>query len=220
MEIVNFRGGAAHFCLPAQSEPRGARRGAKRVRAIFIIHRIKMKTLKSVLIIIIVLPLIVIILGATKTNKDIKPKEKTNLPDDSWSINLAPEVSARQLCYIWNTEAGDSAKLSMDLRADKVIGEFYWLPFAKDKKTGVFKGSVTPMDPMTSSRTVSAIWEVSAEGMINKEEIKIIFGEGTANVGFGKMKDRGDGVFIYANPDKLYFGPNLQQTDCGDEAMD
>lgn len=39
LEIVNFRGGAAHFC-PATSEPRKARRGNS-VRAILRIHRIK-----------------------------------------------------------------------------------------------------------------------------------------------------------------------------------
>jgi len=37
LEIVNFRGGAAHFC-PATSEPRKARRGNS-VRAILKIHR-------------------------------------------------------------------------------------------------------------------------------------------------------------------------------------
>jgi len=37
-EIVNVRGGAAHFC-PALSEPREARRGQNSVRAIFNIHR-------------------------------------------------------------------------------------------------------------------------------------------------------------------------------------
>jgi len=37
-EIVNFRGGAAHFCPPVQSEPREARRGNS-VRAILRIHR-------------------------------------------------------------------------------------------------------------------------------------------------------------------------------------
>lgn len=38
LEIVNFRGGAAHFCPLAQSEPREARRGNS-VRAILRIHR-------------------------------------------------------------------------------------------------------------------------------------------------------------------------------------
>ena len=70
------------------------------------------------------------------------------------------------------------------------------------------------------SRRINAIWETKAEGMTVNEELKIIFGEGTANIGFGEMKDRGDGVYVYANPDKLSYEPNLSDTDCGDEAMD
>jgi len=43
LEIVNFRGRAAHFCPPALSEPRKARRGNS-VRAILRIHRKKSKS--------------------------------------------------------------------------------------------------------------------------------------------------------------------------------
>jgi len=180
-----------------------------------------MKTFKSVAILIIGLSITVTILGATKTNKNLIEIEKDKLAiEKDGEIDLSPEIKATQLCYIWNTEAGDSAKLSMDIRADKVIGEFYWLPSEKDSKTGIFKGTVTPVDPSSMSRTVSGIWKTSAEGMTADEEIKIIFGEGIANVGFGEMKDRGDGVYVYANPNDLSYEPNLQQTDCGDEAMD
>jgi len=38
LAVWNFRGGAAHFCPPAQSEPRKARRGNS-IRAILRIHR-------------------------------------------------------------------------------------------------------------------------------------------------------------------------------------
>ncbi|MCC6198726.1 hypothetical protein IT401_00725 [Candidatus Nomurabacteria bacterium] len=40
LAVWNFRGGAAHFCPPAQSEPRKARRGNS-VRTILRIHRNK-----------------------------------------------------------------------------------------------------------------------------------------------------------------------------------
>lgn len=131
-----------------------------------------------------------------------------------------PNVNARQLCYIWNTEAGDKAQLSMDIRGTDVIGELNWLPAEKDKKTGIFKGTATAVDPYSMSRTFNGFWDTSAEGMNTKEELIIKFGEGTANVGFGEMKDRGDGVYVYAHPDKLSYEPNLSQTDCGDNAMD
>lgn len=176
-----------------------------------------MKTFKSILIIVIILPLTIAILNFTKTEKDTE-KEQTKLPDENWEINLGSEASAEQLCFIWNTEAGDSAKLSMDVREDKVIGEFYWLPYEKDSKAGVFKGNISKENE--NSRIVSGIWEAKAEGTVVKEEIKIILEENIAKVGFGEMKDRGDGVYVYAFPDKISYGPNLQQTDCGDEAMD
>ncbi len=132
-----------------------------------------------------------------------------------------PNLEARQLCYIWNTEAGDKAQLSMDIRGGTdVIGELNWLPAEKDKKTGTFAGTAGAVDPYSMSRTFHGFWNTSAEGMTTKEELIIKFGEGTANVGFGEMKDRGDGVYVYAHPESLSYEPNLSQTDCGDNAMD
>lgn len=175
-----------------------------------------MKTFKSVIILIIGLSLTVTILGATKTDKNSSSED--NAKEENKEINLSPQIDAEQLCYIWNTEAGDKAMLSIDIREDKAIGEFYWLPFEKDSKTGIFKGNLSQASE--TSRIVSGFWETKAEGMTANEEIKIILEENIAKVGFGEMKDRGDGVYVYANPDDLSYEPNLQETDCGDEAMD
>lgn len=132
-----------------------------------------------------------------------------------------PAVAARQLCYEWNSETGgDRMLLSMDLRGEDVIGEFYWLPKDKDSKTGIFKGKATPLNTETMVRTINAIWEAKAEGATVKEELKIIFGDGSANVAWGEMVDRGDGVYAYADPEHLSYQPQLWQTDCGDDAMD
>jgi hypothetical protein len=119
---------------------------------------------------------------------------------------------------IWTV--GDKAMLSMDIRGENVIGEFNWLPAEKDKKTGVFKGTVGAVDPYEMARTVNAWWETSAEGMTNTEQIIIKFGEGTANVAFGEMKEDEMGRWVYADKANLSYEPNLSQTDCGDEAMD
>ncbi|MCE9549156.1 hypothetical protein K8Q98_02035, partial [Candidatus Nomurabacteria bacterium] len=136
-------------------------------------------------------------------------------------LDTSPDVVAKQLCYIWNTEAGDKAMLSMDIRGDNVIGEFYFLPFEKDSKVGIFKGVVSPLDENTNKKTVYSIWETKAEGATVKEEFYIIYEEGgVASPGFGEMQDRGDGVYLYADPEKVSYPINLQQTDCGDEAMD
>ena len=176
-----------------------------------------MKIFKTILIVIAILLLVVLVLFFIKNKIG---GEKTNLPDTSLDINLSPEVNAQQLCYIWNTEAGDSAKLSLDIQEDKVIGEFSWLLTKNELKSGIFKGTVSPINPTTKKQIVSALWDAKKGSQVRTEELAIIFGGGIANVGFGTMKDRGDGVYVYANPEKLSYEPNLQQTDCGDEAMD
>jgi hypothetical protein len=145
---------------------------------------------------------------------------QTPPPTEGNATFTNPNIDARQLCYIWNTEAGDKAQLSMDIRGSEVIGELNWLPAEKDKKTGIFKGTASTVDPYSMSRTFDGFWDVSAEGMTSKEQLIIKFGDGTANVGFGEMKDRGDGVYVYAHPESLSYEPNLSQTDCGDNAMD
>ncbi len=178
-----------------------------------------MKTFKSILIIVIGLALSAVVLRSVKTKNNPTPVGPAT-SDTSNGIDLSPEVNAKQLCYQWNTPAGDKALLSMDIRGENVIGEFNWLPAEKDKKTGIFTGTVTPLDQKTMSRTANVFWDTNGEGMKVTEELKIIFGEGMANVGFGEMKDRGDGVYVYANPDKLSYEPSLSQTDCGDNAMD
>jgi hypothetical protein len=107
----------------------------------------------------------------------------------------------------------------MDIRGDKVAGEFNWLPKEKDKKTGVFLGTVSGVDPVTMDRRVNAIWDASAEGMTNKEELVIKFGKGIASPGFGAMVNSDSGVYIYSDPAHISYDLNLSQTDCGDAAM-
>jgi hypothetical protein len=148
-----------------------------------------------------------------------KHYSKNTLPNGTGVDTQNPNVDAAQVCYIWNTEAGDKAQLSMDIRDNKVTGEFNWLPAEKDKKVGMFEGDVS-VKKGEASQTVHALWNTQAEGMMAVEELNIIYGAGVAAVGFGEMKDNGKGVYIYAHPDEISYAPNLSQTDCGDNAMD
>lgn len=127
----------------------------------------------------------------------------------------------RELCYIWNTEAGDSATLRLAIDpAQKVVGSFNWMPAEKDSKKGPFVGTAGPVDPKAMARTADLIWTATGEGVTNKEELKVMFGEGVAIVGAGEMKLReSDGVYVYADPTKISYGFNLQQTDCSDPAV-
>ncbi len=128
-------------------------------------------------------------------------------------------ADVRELCYIWNTEAGDSATLRMAItNGTQVKGSFNFLPAEKDSKTGPIAGTAGPVDPKAMARTADLIWTASGEGSTNKEQLKVIFGEGTAAAGFGEMKEGADGTWVYAHPDALSYAPTLQQTDCGDPA--
>jgi hypothetical protein len=137
-----------------------------------------------------------------------------------FSMDLSPNVNAQELCYIWNTEAGDRAMLSMDIRGEKVIGEFHFLPAEKDSKVGIFKGMVSALNIDPEKHSVDAIWDAKAEGTVVEEQLWIVFDKSIASAGFGEMKDRGDGVYVYADPTKISYSPNMQRTDCGDNAMD
>ena len=133
-----------------------------------------------------------------------------------------PSVESRELCYIWNTEAGDSATLRMIFSGEggkDVKVSFVFKPFEKDSKQGNFVGTAGPLDKEMMARTAKLMWNASAEGMTNQEELYVIFGEGVASPGFGEMKDRGDGVYVYANPENISYDLNLQQTDCEDSAV-
>lgn len=153
------------------------------------------------------------------------PRETTPNPDETTngstggSSSQNPNVNATQLCYIWNTEGGDNAQLSMDIRGTAVIGEFLWRPAEKDQKTGIFEGTVGAADK-NGKRTVTALWKSSGEGMTNTEELRIIYDNKTAAAGFGEMVRGADGIWHYADPANIAYVPTLQQTDCGDEAMD
>lgn len=128
------------------------------------------------------------------------------------------EEETNQLCYLWNTEAGEKIELSMDVKGDHVTGNLNYLITKKDPKSGPFEGTITGVDT-TSTRTVDAIWNTQVSGAEKKVELKILARDNIANVGFGTMKVGADGVYVYADPAQINWAPNLQRTDCGDSAM-
>ncbi len=159
-----------------------------------------MKASKYILIV-----LIVAILAFSFLHKK-KADDVVNVPMDS-----------TELCYIWNTEAGDRASLRMDITRDgKVTGSFDWIPAEKDSKRGSIEGVAGPLERITMSRTADLWWTASAEGTTNTEQLIVKFGEGTAYPGFGEMKDRGDGTYVYADPGAITYSLALQDTDCND----
>lgn len=165
-----------------------------------------MKNSKYILIAVAVV--VVVIVGMMKT--------KTS------PVAEAPKPESIDICYVWSTEAGDNASLRMNFTGENgsnVTGSFNFRPAEKDSKTGTFVGTAGAVDQQSMSRTASVIWQASAEGTTNPEELSIVFGEGNAAVGFGEMKDRGDGTYVYANPKAISYAPTLQQVDCADPVL-
>lgn len=124
-------------------------------------------------------------------------------------------------CFYRKDILGDSVgkyTLRLNLEGERAYGELNFLPAQKDSKIGEFKGTVSSVDPDLMGRRVNAIWDTLAEGMNTKEELKMIFGEGTVSVGFGIHQDRGDGVYMYENPDDIKY--TLDMTDVGCEVLD
>lgn len=123
-----------------------------------------------------------------------------------------------QLCFYKETPAPrglkDMTLLTMNLDGTKVTGELQLLPAEKDKKVGTFEGTVTAVDKMSMTRSIDAWWDSMAEGMQVKEQLKIVFGEGTADIGYGEMVDRGDGVYVYKTGAKITYSGSLSDTAC------
>lgn len=122
------------------------------------------------------------------------------------------------MCYSYDrvTSRGyhDKETLTLMIDGEKVTGEYKYQPAEKDSKTGTFEGVVGPMDPKISARTADVWWNVAAEGMQAIEQLKIQFGEGSAVALFGEMKDGDDGRYLYAHPNKLTPGFQMDQKDC------
>ena len=109
----------------------------------------------------------------------------------------------------------DQFLLRLDLAGDKVTGNFVSSPAEKDLKIGTFAGTVGALDQKAMARTADVIWDASAEGTQNKEELIISFGDGSASILGGEMVDQGDGVYVYKDKTKLTPSyPELSQTDC------
>ncbi|MFA6257366.1 MAG: hypothetical protein WCT29_03630 [Candidatus Paceibacterota bacterium] len=125
------------------------------------------------------------------------------------------------LCFAKYKESADTGfqdkyTLRMTLAGDKASGELKLLPAEKDSLVGKFEGTVSAVDATSMTRSVKSFWDTVGEGMTTKQELEIIFGEGKANIGFGEMTDRGDGVYVYKDRTKVDYTFELTDTDCSE----
>jgi hypothetical protein len=130
---------------------------------------------------------------------------------------VTPTIS---LCFYqeFKTSRGlyDSQLLRLNLSGTSVAGEYQNLPAEKDKKVGTFSGTVSAVDKLAMARYADVWWNSMAEGMQVKEQLKITFGEGNAEAGFGEMVDRGDGTYVYKDPAHLTYGKSMTDVACSD----
>jgi hypothetical protein len=164
---------------------------------------------------IIIVFLIIVIIGAV-TWSILPKKEQIVVPDNN--ITNTDEQKPIEMCYYRSTKTDrgfyDVAWIKLNILGEKITGEFKNLPAESDSKVGAFEGNVGPLDQKLMGRRANVWWDSTAEGMNVKEELEIIFGEGSATVGFGEMIDRGDGVYVYKNKTNLYYIDQMNQIDC------
>ena len=166
---------------------------------------------------VIIVALIIIIIGAVVYSININKKPLVMAPTDNNVINIVKKEPIEMCYYLANkTNNGfyDTAWLKLNILGEKVTGEFRNLPAEKDSKIGSFEGTVGPLDQKIMARTATVWWNSLAEGMNVKEELTILFGDGSATVGFGEMVNRGDGVYVYKDKTKLTYIKSMSQIDC------
>lgn len=172
-------------------------------------------TRNAVLILMVLVALVLVVFGV----KDKKDGGVGNINQEN--TNGDENKNVIELCFANTKVAGDPKNALEDayilrllLDGEKASGELNFLPAEKDKKVGKFAGTVGAVEPIAMARTVDAIWDTFAEGMNVKEELRIIFGEGTASIGGGAMEDRGDGVYVYTDKLNLNYDFQLSDVDC------
>jgi hypothetical protein len=132
---------------------------------------------------------------------------------------VVKEVQSTELCFAKfgipdKNGFYDKHTLRLTMTGEKATGELKFLPAEKDALVGKFAGTVGAVDKATMTRTANLMWDTQGEGMNATQELKIIFGEGIASIGFGEMKDRGDGIYMYKDPAKVDYSFSLTNISC------
>jgi hypothetical protein len=164
-----------------------------------------MKNKLSIVIIILIL------IAAIFVYKKYPNQDTALMPDFSTSEKLCFYDSSKNSRGFY-----DRAILRLDINGENVSGEYQNLPAEKDSKVGTFTGKVGALNQNISGRGITAWWNSEAEGMKVTEELLIEYGEGTALTFFGEMVDRGDGVYVYKDKNKLTGGRTMNQIECED----
>lgn len=124
--------------------------------------------------------------------KKEEKSEETTATEVKTETNT-PEVilADGETCYL-QVVSKDSISLSIKKEGDNVSGTYKSLPFEKDKRTIVFKGSL-------NGDTVTAVGNAMGEGQTQQEEFIFILKNNQAGIKYGEMIQGDDGVYRYKN---------------------
>lgn len=171
---------------------------------------------KILFLIIIATAIVLLIIQETKKIKTVYINPNQD--------NVEIENKVVDLCFAEFGEQNErgladkyTLRMSIDNEKNEVTGELKFLPAEKDSKVGEFSGTISEVDKMMMARTVNAWWETLGEGMEATEELKIVFGEGIANVGLGEMVyNEMESVYEYKDLEKLNYSLELTDVACSE----
>ena len=137
---------------------------------------------------------------------------------------ITTDAKTTELCFALITKPNergfhDEYTLRMLLSGEggtNVTGQLNYLPGEKDTKVGKIEGTAGPVDKIAMARTADLWWDTFGEGITATEQLRIVFGEGTASIGAGELVDRGDGVYVYKDPANLQYSFSLTDISCSD----
>ncbi|MXN90268.1 hypothetical protein GR160_03435 [Flavobacterium sp. Sd200] len=138
----------------------------------------------------------IVLLIATACKKTV---DAETVIEETSVEKTTPLESSGSQCYLTVAESvendkvvNDTLSLNFERTGDSITGEFKWLPFYKDKKTGTFKGVVT-------NNIANTILIAQAEGVNNKEEFIFEIKPDRVLVKMGEMKEGENGLWQYKN---------------------
>lgn len=146
--------------------------------------------------------------------------KKAKVPD-ALVVEPVSTAETRTLCFYDSVPQPDGVKdtysMVLGITGNQVDGTLYISPghaddYEKNARFGRVVGTVGPLDPMTMSRTVEALWTAEVDLRNVSTDIKIQFGDGSAAVAFGH-KPVGQG-FSFGEDEKPDYSLQLLQMAC------
>lgn len=124
-------------------------------------------------------------------NKEEKKEETTATEITTEKDTTNAVLADGETCYL-QVVSKDSIYLNVKKEGDNVSGTYRSVPFEKDKRTIIFKGSL-------NGDTVTAVGNAMGEGQTQQEEFIFILKNNQAGIKFGEMIQGDDGVYRYKN---------------------